>query len=269
MVSALRLDMHNHLKVAKRMPFRLRDAERFARTLLRRGLHGAAITEHFHAQNFWQMYATLAAHHEYRSGRFEIGGAVFYTGAELTLAESADVLVIAPLHELRRLDNAFGPALSVGHHPTALEFADTVEALNLRALKIAAHPMRPGRSIHRLDATLSRRMFDAVEINARFAADDEQEVRAYAARTGMPLTGGSDAHVWLQAGAAWTEIDAASDSFEHVRAAVIAGKTRAVVHHEAAEICESGAEWKAALKAAHYAPPAGAVSADDAGLAHI
>ncbi|MBL0921164.1 MAG: PHP domain-containing protein [Phycisphaerales bacterium] len=269
MVSALRLDMHNHLKVAKRMPFRLRDAERFARTLLRRGLHGGAVTEHFHAQGFWRMYASLAAHHEYKAGRFEIGGALFFSGAELTLAEKIDVLIIAPLHELRRLDDAFGAALSEGHHPTALEFADTVEALRLRALKIAAHPMRPGRSIHRLDATLLERMFDAVEINARFAADDEAEVRAFAARTGTPLTGGSDAHVWLQAGAAWTEIDAEADTFEALSGAVSVGRCRAVVHHEAAELCESGAEWKAALKAAHYAFPAGAPSDDAGEFAHI
>lgn len=267
-MSALRLDMHCHQKVAKRMPFRLRDAERFARTLLRRGLHGAAITEHFHAQNFWRMYASLAAHHDYRSGRFEIGGALFFTGAELTLAESADVLVIAPLHELRRLDNAFATPLSEGHHPTAREFADTAAALSLRALKIAAHPMRPGKSIHGLNASLVAEMFDAVEINARFAAEDEAQVRAYAARTGLPLTGGSDAHVWLQAGAAWTEIEADAPTFEAVRAAVLAGRTRAVVHHEAAELCESGAEWKAALKAAHYAPTADAAPADDAELTH-
>lgn len=268
-MSALRLDMHCHLKVAKRMPFRLRDAERFARTLLRRGLHGAAVTEHFHAQDFWRMYATLAAQHDYRAGRFEIGGALFFTGAELTLAERCDVLILAPLHELRRLDNAFATPLSEGHHPTGLELADTLEALDLRTLRISAHPMRQGKSIRQLDPAVAARLFDAVEVNARFAATNEPLVRAYAAEHNLPLTGGSDAHVWLQAGAAWTEIEAEAPTFEAVRAAVIAGQTRAVVHREAAEICDSGAEWKAALKAAHYAPTNDVARADDAELTHI
>ncbi len=262
-MSPMRLDMHNHFKVAKRMPFRLRDAEQFAKTLLRRGLHGGAVTEHFHARNFWGMHDALAARFDYVDGRFDIDGALFFTGAELSLAEKVDVLIIAPLEELKRIDSAFESPLSGGYHPTGAEFAEVCEAERFDCVRIGAHPMRSGKSILKLDATVASRVVDAVEINARFAFNDETSVRAYAARRNLPLTGGSDAHVWLQAGAAWTEFDSRIGSYDALKQAILSGRGRAVVHHEAVDMCESGAEWKAALKAAHYAPPAGAMDPDE------
>lgn len=268
-MSVTRLDLHNHFQVAKRMPFRLRDAERFARTLLRRGLNGGAITEHFHARHFWRIYDALTARYDHRDGVFDIDGARFFTGAELTLAEKVDVLILAPIDELRRIDNAFDGLLSEGHHPTAREFADACDILSPDCLRIAAHPMRPGKSILKLDATTAERITDAVEVNACYAFNDEADVRAYAASRSLPLVGGSDAHVWLQAGAAWTEFDGPIDSYAALRDAVRAGRSRAVVHHEAVELCESGAEWKAALKVAHYAPPAGSPAPEGAESARV
>jgi len=189
------------------------------------GFGGLAITEHAHGHGFWEMYDSLLEDHTYRHGRFEIGDLCFYTGLELTLAEYVDILFIAPLDELRRLDEAFAPALSAGYHPDASELADRLAHLNLDAVRIAAHPFRDDKPADQLSEGAFGSLFDAVEINGRYTSDScVQRVHTLADRRSLPMVGGSDAHVWPQLGAAGCVVHAESDHYCDIRNAILAGR---------------------------------------------
>ncbi len=230
----LRLDLHTHLKIAKRTAFRPVDVERAAAALNERKLHGAAITEHAHGRGFWEMYNYLLREHPYRHGRFEIGGARFYPGMEVTLEEHVDISFIAPLDELRRLDEAFEHRLTEGYHPSGYELADRVAALQLNAIRIAAHPVRDDKSFDRLPEELFSSLSHAVEINGRFTDPNSvAAVHELAARLDLPIVGGSDAHVWPQIGVVATMLSSTSDRFIDVLHAVEAGRCRAVLRDDA------------------------------------
>lgn len=246
----LRLDMHTHLKAAKRVAFEPAAAVRYARALTEQGLDGLAITEHVHAPGFWEMYDALGAEHRYLLGRYEIGGALLYSGFELTLAEVVDVLFIGPLPELRRLDRAFPTPLSQGHHPTGEELAETLDRLDPHLLRIAAHPFRATKRVHRIPPGARRRIFHAAEINSTLACEhDWEQVHDFVAREGLAVTGGSDAHTTPQVGAAWTEAAAASDAFDDLFDSVAGRSTLARVAPDVHDRVTAGRLLKARIKA--------------------
>ncbi len=245
----LTIDLHTHLKVAKRTPMQAGEPARFARVLQRRSIDALAIAEHAHAPDLWVMFDALRAEFVYEHGRFIVGDTLFYTGIEVTLAERADAVVLGDLEDIRALDHAFETPLSSGYHPEGAELADAVARLGSLAV-IAAHPLRADKPIGVLGGETVARLFDAVEINARWAdRETVARVERMARGLGVGLTGGSDAHVWVQAGAAWTHVDAASDRAEDVLEAIRLGRCRAELGPDAEHICRLGAEMKASLKA--------------------
>jgi predicted metal-dependent phosphoesterase TrpH len=96
-------------------------------------------------------------------------------------------------------------------------------------LAVIAHPFESEKADR---AALETLPLDGVECaNARAAmkrrtANDE--ARALAARRGLPQTGGSDAHGADELAACWTELDAGACTLPELRAALAAGRSRAV-----------------------------------------
>lgn len=230
----LRIDLHTHLKIAKRTAFRPVEVEHAAAALQSRNLNGLAVTEHAHGRGFWDIYHHLLREHPYRHGRFEVGGARIYPGMEVTLDEHVDISFIAPLAELRRLDEAFEHRLTDGYHPGAFELADRIGALELSAIRIAAHPLRDDKSSDRVPEELLGSLAHAVEVNGRFT--DEASITALedlATRLDLPIVGGSDAHIWPQIGAVATSLSARSDRFADVRDAILARRCRPILREDA------------------------------------
>ncbi len=246
----LQLDLHTHAKVARRVAFNPADALRYARTLRSRGLDGLAITEHAHGADFWAMYDALLARWPYRQGRFEIEGALFFTGMELTLAERVDALIVAPLETLRALDEALLAPATAGYHPTGEELAAALQSVERSTLRIAAHPFRDDKHIEQLAPALRVAIFHAVEINACYAdAVRVEAVLAKAAQRGWATTAGSDAHTWPQLGACWTSVEVQDDSFEALRQAVLARRCAPRTHPQRARLVRTGRALKARCKA--------------------
>lgn len=246
----LKLDLHTHLKVSKRTPLQPGEARRFGSMARERGLDGLAVTEHFHAAGFWVMYDELLQNHPYRRGRFETADGLMYSGAELTLDEGVDLVLLAPLQDLRALDRAFRLRLTCGYHPTAEEFLDATQRLESPVLTILAHPFGHARGSESVGPRAFAELIDAVEVNARFIGDAEiRETSRLAQRHGLATTGGSDAHVHEQVGAAHTELSVDGDAFEDIAQAIRRGSTRAVVRPDAGAICREGRERKKERKA--------------------
>src|SRR5262245_50147976 len=108
-------------------------------------LDGLALTEHFHATGFWEIYEHLRAAYEQRDGVFWAGGLALVPGAEVNIREGAHVIVLGELREIEGLDQAFPGLLSHGYEPPLQEFLDVSAAFDLA--RIGAHMFRPKKEL--------------------------------------------------------------------------------------------------------------------------
>ena len=91
----IRADLHVHSKVCKDSTFSHRHFESTVERARHMGLSGFALTEHMHAPGYWNTLNDLVRRYGYRDGHFALAdGFNVLTGAELTVAERADVILI-------------------------------------------------------------------------------------------------------------------------------------------------------------------------------
>src|SRR5215470_2178182 len=162
----------------------------------RAGLHAVALTEHFHAREYWKIHEHLERTYPSDRGVFRADGIALVPGAEVNIREGAHVIVLAEIAELRRLDHAFPERLSRGYEPTLREFLDVTDDFDLA--RIGAHMFRRQKELGKFPAGDLRRLH-ALEINGKdFGLETMLLVQARA--LGLPIVAGSDAHHWLQLG---------------------------------------------------------------------
>ncbi len=223
----IRADLHVHAKVCKSAAF---DHDQFRATVERArrvGLDGFALTEHIDAPGFWEMLFELRRVYPYRGGRLSIGdGLGVLTGAELTVAEGADAVLIGDLEALGAFDRSFDAMPSRGHRPPLSGIFGPAREAGL--VVIAAHPTRSGKCTVDVGRGLLDR-FDAMEVNGKDEALSRsgRRVSELAGRLGLPVVGGSDAHVWPQVGVVSTVMEVEELTQEGLRRS-LAGRTTSV-----------------------------------------
>ena len=191
-----RIDTHTHPKISKHFAFDPRSVQRAVRAGERAGLDAIALTEHFHATGYWEIYDYLRRSHPHEHGLFWADEIALVPGAEVNIAEGAHIIVLADVAELERLDSAFPARLSQGYEPRLREFLDVTDDFDL--VRIGAHMFRPCKELGKFAAADLRRLH-ALEINGKdFGTEIMLLVQARA--LGLPIVGGSDAHHWLQLG---------------------------------------------------------------------
>jgi predicted metal-dependent phosphoesterase TrpH len=230
----LKVDLHVHSRLSKTFGFDHRSLERLVELARRRGLGGFALTEHVHARGFWDMHDELSARYAYSDGAYQPGeGLRVFSGMKVTAAERVDFIVIGELERLRELDRSFEPPLRDGHHPPAVELL--IRAARLDLLLIEAHPYRPGKETAKLPLGDVLARVDAIEVNGRDYGS-ETRVAALAREHGRPLSGGSDAHYYLQVGVRSTGIPGDELSLRRLKDAFEAGETTACCKPYAPEV---------------------------------
>lgn len=114
--------------------------------------------------------------------------------------------------------------------PPALSFGETLDRIHDRGgLAVIPHPFQ--RSRHGVASRISREALataDAIEVfNSRLLTGiANRRARRFAVARGLPMTGGSDAHVAEMVGRAVTEVDADDESVPAILDAVRGGRTR-------------------------------------------
>jgi predicted metal-dependent phosphoesterase TrpH len=248
----LKVDLHVHSRLSKSFDYDHANLERLVGLGRRRGLDGFALTEHIHAVNFWDMHSWLLKNYDYEDGAYRVADDfVVLSGAEVTVGERVDFIVVGPLDELRSLDDAFRPRLSQWNHAPALEFAQAVRERDL--ILILAHPYRAGKEAAKLDD----RVFDlvhAIEVNGRDFGGERAAI-ALAEQKDRPISGGSDAHFYLQVGIRSTIVSQRDLAYDSLLDSFEAGRTR--VHakpyaRSVVELCQEVkrvAKWQGAIAA--------------------
>jgi len=191
-----RIDTHTHPKMSKHFKFDPGSIKRMIRMAKRVGLDGIALTEHFHATNFWAIHEYLLRTYPHEAGVFWTDGLALIPGAEVNIREGAHVIVLGEVAELRRLDRAFAQPLSHRYEPKLREFLDVTEYFEIA--RIGAHMFRRDKELGKFSTDDLRRLH-ALEINGKDFGT-EVMLLAQARALGLPVVAGSDAHHWLQLG---------------------------------------------------------------------
>jgi len=191
-----RIDTHTHPNISKHFAFNPQVITRMVARGRRVGLDAIALTEHFHAREYWKVHQHLEATYPQDRGVFHVDGLALVPGAEVNIREGAHVIVLGEIGELWRLDQAFPDRLSRGYEPTLREFLDVTDDFDLA--RIGAHMFRRLKELGKFPAGDLRRLH-ALEMNGKdFGLETMLLVQARA--LGLPVVGGSDAHHWLQLG---------------------------------------------------------------------
>ena len=200
-------DLHVHSKVCKDSTFSVQHFESTVERARHVGLSGFALTEHMHAPGYWNTLDELVRRYGYREGHFALAdGFNVLTGAELTVEESVDVILIGGIDQIGLFDRSFVAMPSQGYLPRLDDVFGPAREAGL--VVIAAHPTRQGKSTVEAGRQHLGR-FDALEINGKDVAlrRVEPEIRRLAARFDLPVVGVSDAHVWPQVGVQSTVLE--------------------------------------------------------------
>lgn len=218
-----RIDFHVHAKISKMFSFDLAALRSTIAQAQRVGLDGFALTEHLHADNFWGVQDELSRCFAYEDGTYAVdGGMRILTGAELSLRETCDVLLLGSLERLRRFDGFLTLPATRGYKPG---FAEALAAARRAGLfMIGAHMFRPGKELAKLGAERLRSL-DALEANGKDFFGDTR-VFASAQKMDRPVVGGSDAHYWPQVGIKATILPIAEIRQASVVEAIRDGQTR-------------------------------------------
>ena len=143
----------------------------------------------------------------------------------------------APEHDLvaipgMEVSSADGHVLALGVEerlPPERPFAETVEAIHdAGGIAVVPHPFQEARS--GVLANISRdelAIADAIEVyNSRLLTGrSNRQARRFAERRGLPMTGGSDAHICEMVGQAFTRVDATELTADAILEAISEGRT--------------------------------------------
>lgn len=191
------IDLHVHGKLSKSMPFDPQNFRRIVRHAKLVGLDGIALTEHFHTVNFWHTFDILSSLYDYRDGVYFIDDTFrVLTGAEIGIAEKCDLVLIGSIERLKYFDSNLLCPASQGYKPGFEEAVATAKAAGL--IVIGAHMFRQAKPLAKLGRENLKNV-SALEMNGRDFHKD-RFVAKWAEDLGQAVSGGSDAHFWLQVG---------------------------------------------------------------------
>lgn len=136
---------------------------------------------------------------------------------------------------------------ALGRLPPPEEAAAAIRAAG--GLAVLAHPYhRPGAAPERFTFPLDG--IEAVNARACFKVPDaNRRAAALAGQRGLPQAGGSDAHDAAEVGNAFTELEAEALTLPALRAALAAGRSRAVKRRDTPRLRKGLSQWTKALRA--------------------
>lgn len=215
--------MHVHSKMSKKLPFSLSHFHELVKQASKDGLSGFALTEHFHSYDYWDSIKELCSRYPYEKGRLSLpDNFTVLTGAEITVADKADVVAIGPIDDIRELDNRFYPKLSEDNHPY---LADILNAsIGSDIIFIGAHPTRPLKRLADIDKEILGAL-NSLELNGRDVADGiaDGNIIQLAATLNLPATSGSDAHLPPQVGVQYSILPVDRLNLDNLRKSLSSG----------------------------------------------
>lgn len=249
----MRLDLHTHGKLAKKLPTSGTYLEWLFAAARRSGLDALCLTEHFNAPQFSELYnyLTVAGRRCGDAWMLENGLRIF-PGMEISVAEGGHLLALGPLEavlelawrlEFNRKKDRFLP------------FEKLLDQLERYPVLVGcAHPFRaPGRVPRLPEEQLRRLQF--LELNGKDMALDpartKKRVCQLGERLGLPVAAGSDAHQAVQYGCISTDFERDFTTLNQLRTELEAGRYTVSLADSAALQVQTARLLKRSLKEVH------------------
>ncbi|OOB79275.1 MAG: hypothetical protein BEN18_04400 [Epulopiscium sp. Nuni2H_MBin001] len=199
----MKIDFHCHTLISRKAVF---DNTLFDKTInqsKKMGLDAIVMTEHMSAKYFEQILDYLDLYYPYKNIYYHINDFRLYIGMEVDLKTNGHILVMGHKNDIvclrRRLLNKYPNSPSLEQFLT--------EARDFETFIVGAHPyMLTGIN------TTTLKQLDALDMNGKDLRFKRQ-IENLSKTLNLPLVGGSDTHLYIQAGVTQTCLD---KSFETI-----------------------------------------------------
>ena len=198
------IDFHVHGKLSSSLKFYEKDFYEKIEEAKRSGLNAFALLEHSHAVNFLDGHEYLKNNYKYNDFFYDIDGFKILTGIEITTMTNGkvDIVIIGELDTIIEIKDR-AEALKNGR-----KYIETHELFGLSdfsdVVMIFAHPFRVRDDLKGIAQIVFDKL-DAVELNAtdifkKGERESRDALNKVSLATGLPITGGGDAHHSMQVG---------------------------------------------------------------------
>ncbi|WP_406945335.1 PHP domain-containing protein [Halobacillus sp. SY10] len=202
----MNIDFHTHGNLSKKIPVTVEEFIEKMEEAKQNGLTAIALTEHFNAMNFFELYEMLDRHFEYRKNYYMVNGVKVFPGIEIDVKEIGHFLVVGDREDIKAIRRKLSDHLEEADFLPVRELIDLLHPYDV--LKIGAHPFRESTPwTHHEEDVLTQ--FDAFDINGKdlhkYGLAMKQRVEELAEQFGTSAVGGSDTHQLLQYGSVVNE----------------------------------------------------------------
>ena len=196
----MKIDFHVHGKISGSFPFY---TEKFLATIneaKEAGLDSIALTEHCHANNFFEGYNFLNNNYELKGEYYNVDEFKVFYGMEVTTAQELDIIIIGKPIEIIKLRNKISEDFDFKKF---IDINALFEEINENEfLVILAHPYRNHEEFPDIKKDVFRKI-DAMEFNASDLYVNgiekmQNKVRHLANKFDIPIVCGSDTHYFIQ-----------------------------------------------------------------------
>jgi len=216
------IDLHTHMMLSKTFEFNEARVGRYVRMASLLGLRAIALTEHLHAYDYFEVHKYMAKKFNLEGGIYNVSDKfAFIPGVEISVVEGGDILAIGPYDHIKIIAKRLNMPPLTGYKPRFEELLNAKDGLDL--IFIGAHMFRAEKSLEKFSPSLLKKL-DAVEANGKDYGLEYRLVRK-ANDLDLAVTGGSDAHHWLQLGVRATLVPDCRLNLESLQRAILEQKT--------------------------------------------
>lgn len=221
----MKLDMHTHGKLAKKLPFSAEYTKWLFKEARNAGLDSLCLTEHFNTRGFREIYGYIVEHYEQEGDTFVTKeGLRIFPGMEVDIAEGGHTLVTGPMEVILELNRRLEPYKEKGKFLPFVVWADM--AREYPVLFGAGHPYRNGSHIPELPLKELIR-FDYLELNGKDLAVDQEGTRLQMKKLSVqlqkPVAAGSDTHQSIQYGCVYNELEQTVTTVQQLKEEIYKG----------------------------------------------
>ena len=198
----MRLDVHTHGKLAKKLPFSTTYTDWLFGEARRAGLDALCLTEHFNTLQFADVYGYIASVSRRIGDTLELeNGLRVFPGMETDVAEGGHILSIGPLEAILELNRRLEPHKEKRDF---LPFSRLIDLFEKYPVVVGCgHPFRAGGHVPELPEEQLRRL-KFLDLNGKDLALDRERTERLThdlgKKLGIPVVSGSDTHQAVQYG---------------------------------------------------------------------
>ncbi|MFC7320006.1 PHP domain-containing protein [Halobacillus campisalis] len=198
----MKIDFHTHANLSKALAVTPEEFRSKIKEAKESGLDALALTEHFNAPNFDDIYHMLDTHFPYQHNYYDVDGVKVFPGIEIDVLETGHFLVVAERETIKGISHQLKEHTEEHNFIKVNDLNELLKGLNV--IKIGAHPYRESTPwVHHTEETLAS--FDAFDINGKdlykYGTEMKSKVDELAAKYDISAVAGSDTHQFFQYGA--------------------------------------------------------------------